>query len=288
MIIDIPTENEFVEAGLDYLNFAWDSSIQLLVDIEEGLIDKNPQEYLDSSQRKLQSAIALIHQGIELILKGKIVHVSPFLLISSKPDNWPKSCAQQNISFSEFRTIDAQDLVKVVNTVHSHRLPDKFVTLFNQLRGERNKVIHSVGPNSILTPIAVIELILDVFGLLLPSLEWLHIRACYTSEQSSSYFGELAHENDVSLAYSLGILQREFSHVIKSLSPSKVKNHFNFDKKKKSFICSNCESMREKEHFFELKNEEWFYLESAYWVSKELGEAYCFYCKNNAKIEVIE
>jgi len=51
-------------------------------------------------------------------LKAKLVAISPFLLIAGNPSEWPKVLDETGVSFSDFRAIDAQDLIKVYNTVY--------------------------------------------------------------------------------------------------------------------------------------------------------------------------
>lgn len=65
----------------------------------------------------LSSSLSLVQQAIEFFLKGAIVDTSPYLLIVDEPRNWPAGCSMQDIPFANFRTLDAQDLPRVHDTV---------------------------------------------------------------------------------------------------------------------------------------------------------------------------
>lgn len=284
MILDIPNHKDFEKVGIDYLNIAWGNCTQALIERIES--DYNEEKYLLSLQRQLHASLALIQQAVELILKSKICKVSPFLLISGKPDNWPKNCSLNDISFSEFRTIDSQDLIKVVNTVCEERLTDQFISWFNDLRKLRNKIMHSVDINLSFTDYQVAEIVLEASSFLIGDQEWIKLRNTYLCNSPQEQLDDEI-EDYISDAYHLGRLQSEILNVIDNMQPSKVKKYFNFDPKKKRHTCENCLRIRENEYFFKLKNHEHYYLATAYWIKKDLNKAYCLFCHEKAEIEIV-
>src|SRR6266849_4499472 len=122
MIVDIPTPEELARSSLDLLNMAWDSACEIIAGLENSQVkewddDGSAQrEYHAASQPSLANALMVIQQAQELGLKARIAAVSPYLLIAGDPRGWPKGSAN-DVSFSEFRTIDASDLIRVHNTV---------------------------------------------------------------------------------------------------------------------------------------------------------------------------
>ena len=82
-----------------------------------------------------------MQQGVELILKGKITYISPYLLITDSPSKWPSPYKDNEISFSQFRTLDAQDLIKVHDIFADAKISDEFAKLYNSLREKRNAII---------------------------------------------------------------------------------------------------------------------------------------------------
>jgi len=303
MITDVPTPEDYIRAGNELLVSAWCSATELLIDRTEILnrnelyfIDINGQfepldfkerflsDYFDSIQTSMRSSLALVQQGVEFNLKSRICEVSPFLLISAKPESWPRDCNRKDIAFSDFRSLDAQDLVKVINTVCEVRLPDKFIQCFDLLRKQRNQIMHSVTEKENIKEIDIIKIILNMSKHLQPSRSWMDIRKESLIKTTKNVFSKLhSIEVDVSNAYDLGKIQREFVRVIDELTPAESKFYFSFDKKKKRFICQTCLKIREKEYFFELKNEEEHYTATAIKLSST--KCYCLVCTNEATIE---
>lgn len=299
MITDIPTPEEFFNSGVDYLNVAWDVATKLLLErldatessetVELSQIEDN-DKYLFSAQPSLNSSITLVQQASEFIIKSKIAEISPYLLIANTPQNYPKGSTQKDISFSDFRTIDAQDLIRVHNTVSEERLPDTFIQWHNSLRNLRNKIMHTVDKKILITDENVVVLILEVCDFLIGSQTWISLRDEYLQRTpdanlSRNYLDE--GEHDVLDGYRLGQLSREILNVIEFLEPAKVKEFFGFDKKKRRHICLNCLSIRQKEYFFELKDEELFNLSTAYFIEEKNGSKvpFCIFCKEHAIIE---
>ena len=87
MIIEIPNKNDFDKSGLSMLNLAWDAIATLYRDLENAEIEEwdddgeVTEEFWQAAQRPISVALALAQQGIELLLKGKIAEISPFLFL---------------------------------------------------------------------------------------------------------------------------------------------------------------------------------------------------------------
>jgi len=123
-VTNIPTEEDFYTSGTELLDFSWDVVARLLTDIDEAeYFGVDPEEISDNywaaAKRRLTTSLAITQQGVEFILKGKIAAISPFLLITDAPAKWPSPYEGEPIKFSEFRTVDAQDLIRVLDTFSS-------------------------------------------------------------------------------------------------------------------------------------------------------------------------
>ncbi len=201
MIIDVPTGDDFKSAGIDFLNLAWDTLISLstkLKDAEyfynvyysdenEEVIDQlSSEQYWKQAQRPLSTALSLIQQGTEFLLKGHIATVSPYLLILGDPSNYPSKSHERNIRFSEFKTIDAQDLVKVYNTVSTGRLPDNFRQRFEDLRSKRNIIMHTVDPELYIKTKNLFVEILEICHYLIEPNSWIKIRGQFIQNEPES------------------------------------------------------------------------------------------------------
>ena len=129
MVTDIPTPSDFHEYGLRYLNLGWGLALQVVLNFAEAEdcgYDVDPEikaDFWEAAEPEFASALMLLEQGIEFLIKGKIAEVSPWLLLSRDPDSWPGRYSKENIEFSSFHTLDAQDLLKVHDTFVAKRLP---------------------------------------------------------------------------------------------------------------------------------------------------------------------
>lgn len=245
MIIDFPTKDDFFNAATDYLNSSWDSVVELISEFEKivDLIDDSKhsvesERYWGSAKQTLISATALVQQAVEFYIKGRIANVSPYLLISGSPQSWPKGCSKKDVEFSLFRTLDAQDLLKVHDTVCGTRFTDQFVQWYEKLRVIRNKVMHTVDKSLTVKPVEVIEFILFAYHYFSDTGSWFESRKHYldkTPVNSVQMF-----EEDNTESYTLNALLNEFRTVMEVLTPAKVKLYFNYNKTKRSLHCPSC------------------------------------------------
>src|SRR6056297_2142142 len=180
MITDLPTAQDFYDSGKDLLGLAWGSVAQLLLNLDEAeYFGVNPEEvsdaYWDAARLRLSTALSTVQQGTEFLIKGRIAEISPFLLIVENPSKWP-SPYNGPLKFSQFRTLDAQDLPRVHDTASKETLPADFVEKFGSLREMRNTIMHSVDKNLKVPVVDVLSSILFVHSRLLPPERWTSIR----------------------------------------------------------------------------------------------------------------
>ncbi|HFG1611539.1 TPA: hypothetical protein ACGFXY_003672, partial [Vibrio cholerae] len=136
MINNIPTNDDFYKAGRELLDLAWDMIVKLLLNLKEGEYygvdsDEISEEYWSKAKRQLTTSLSITQQGIEFLIKGRICQISPFLLIIESPSKWPSPYRESVIDFNEFRTLDAQDLVRVHDTFSEVPFDKSFVKKFN-------------------------------------------------------------------------------------------------------------------------------------------------------------
>lgn len=174
MIKNIPKADDFYQSGKELLDFAWGTSSDLLTEFDDADyygFDKEEisDKYWEAARRKLTTSLAIAQQGAEFILKGKIVSISPYLLISDAPARWPSPYEGKAIDFSEFKTSDAQDLIRIFDTFSEEPLNPLFINKFHSLRERRNKIMHSVGNDVAVHVSEVIESILFIHKALFPT-----------------------------------------------------------------------------------------------------------------------
>ena len=250
MVKNIPTPNDFFEAGNELLNFAWDVVAELLKYLDQSQVfGVDPEEVSDAywmaARRRLSTALAMTQQGVEFILKGKIVAVSPYLLLADPPAKWPSPEQSPDTDFSSFRTIDAQDLVRVHDTFAITRLDSEFVAKFNELREKRNRIMHSIDKNVEIHVQDVLASFLFVHQMLIPDRGWAETRRSFLENGPECLLGNTdSVVNDVAW---------ELELVLKVLAPAQVKRYFGIDKKQRRYTCPSCLSEADKDLGFDRK-----------------------------------
>ena len=142
MIKDIPEADDFREAGLELFDFAWDIAAVLWTNLGEAInygvdVDESSeQQYWAAAKRRLTTALAMTQQGVEFFIKAQIAEISPYLLLIESPSKWPSPYTNFDLSFTQFKTVDAQDLVKLHDTVCNVKLTKDFVNTFNVMQSE--------------------------------------------------------------------------------------------------------------------------------------------------------
>lgn len=200
--------------------------------------------FWDAARQRVLTSLIITQQGIELAIKAKLVAVSPFLLISGSYSEWPKDKKGGGISFSEFRSIDAQDLIKVHDTVHENGFHNKFVELFENLRTLRNKAMHTVDLNLSVSAEEVAITILEAYTYLYPEENWIATRRDFLDNSPAAHvFFDVEYVN--------GLVAKEFLTIFKLLNPAQVKQFFNIDKKQRLYICPECNYEVKKYDYFE-------------------------------------
>jgi hypothetical protein len=255
MIIDVPTKDDFKSAGIDYLNLAWSTLVGLLTQLketqdfydeyyeeesEEIITSSSIDDYWKKAQRPLSTALSLIQQGTEFLLKGHIASVSPYLLISGDLNNHSNKLDNGNIRFSDFKTIDAHDLIKIYNITSTESLPDTFKQKFEKLRSKRNKIMHSIDSDLNIEIKELFVEILNVCDYLVSAGSWIEERKNFIKNEPQSMLLELHKYNEYNhIIYKLAC---EIDLLVNLLEPAEVCKYFNFNKKSRSYICPACYS----------------------------------------------
>jgi hypothetical protein len=232
MITDVPTEIDFQQAGVGFLNLAWDAAYELVIYTrhfrEFDYWGDEEKEFWQSAQGNLATALALTQQGIELLLKARIAQVSPFLLLDS---GWCKGHDKTDVSFSDFRTIDSQDLIRAHDTVQSNRLPDDFKRRVGELRTRRNAIFHTVDKRLQFTATDVLSAILDAVHNLIGPHRWTSLRRAAIAASPVNSLASDYHE---------GMLAQEVALVVDAFSPSDVFRFLGLNKKQRRYLCLAC------------------------------------------------
>lgn len=268
MIQDIPTQEDFDAVGATLLDQAWDMATSLLLaldDARQWVDEPDVEDFWRSAHVKMATALSIAHQGAEFLIKGRIVSVSPYLLIANAPREWPKADSNGNVSFSKFRTIDAQDLIRLHDSAAMHPLSEDFSLTFELLRVRRNSIMHTVDRHLKVQVSDLVESILKIHKSLMPTQSWIKVRkeALYESSIARLYSGEWVDAQVV----------REFNAIKDVVTPAVMRENFAFDKKKRVYLCPSCTWSTCAEIDFEARTAQL----SPNTPSSE--EVYCFVCE---------
>lgn len=237
MITEIPTDEEFHDAGVNLLYLAWSLAMDLIRGSEEKytgaeLDDDSLEEYWQKSQTALGNAFSLIQQAMELGIKARIAAVSPFVLIAAEHGKWGDA------PFSDFRTIDATDLVRVHNAITTPPLDDRFKAFFDDVRRRRNRLMHSVPKDSFDARTLVVN-VLTAAESLFGDTPWPQRCLALEDESRTTLLdgGENARNN----------VMGEIELVLDYLQPAETKRFFGLDKKGRLYLCPECFSAANKD-----------------------------------------
>lgn len=242
MIVEIPTPEEFKAASLNVLNLAWDTAIGALLELREwsdfaAYADEDaepemPDGYWEATQPALSNALTLVQQSAELALKGRIAAVNPLSLIANDPKDWPKRCETEDVPFSMFKTLDASELVRVHDTISSHRLGPEFAAFFDEIRRQRNQILHKGRSDKAIDVRNLLVIALRLLRYLYPETHWPRVRRAYLEQTPLSRLHSTDHVN--------AVLVRESDVLVEHLGRSDLETFFDFDKKARKYICPHC------------------------------------------------
>lgn len=250
MVTNIPTAQDFFDSGKELLDFSWDVVANLLKNLDEadyfGINPKDvSQNYWAAAKRRLTTALSITQQGVEFVLKGKIAQISPFLLLADAPGKWPSPYDGSANDFASFRTIDAQDLVRVHDTFASQKLSADFTARFHDLRDKRNRIMHSIDKNIVVHVKDVIDSVLFMHKSLFPTEAWTSLRLSLLETAPEIELG--------SIDYITNVISWELDLVLKLLAPAQVEAYFGIDKKQRRYVCPECYSNANTDSGFEHK-----------------------------------
>lgn len=294
MIEDIPTKDDFYSSADDMVNEAWEKISNLSHEYYE--LERNNffyqtseyfneesyiyglEQYWQYARPKLISALTLVIQSIEFRLKGLIAEISPYLLLSSSAKNIPKP--EEGIrSFTQFRSIDAQDLIAVYEAFSGREFSKDFKDWFGELRRLRNRFMHTVDNKSDISPELVFKSIIYAHKELNHSdPHWIWHRYIYKSKHSGGglIFGTEDTPNEI---FEMLQVHYELTGAIHSSRNEVAYDLFGFDKENESNYCNKCVAVMSKYEFFDSKH-----IDNCFGTVQKNGETdlfECVFCKES-------
>ncbi|WP_062177783.1 hypothetical protein [Sphingopyxis sp. C-1] len=282
MITEIPTPAEFREAGLNQLYLAWQISIQAVLDyeqieeaygdyIDEGEKEQAAAQYWTKSQPALANAFGLIQQAMEMALKGRIAAISPLLLIARDPKDWPKGADSRPVPFSEFRTLDAADLVKVHNSFAAPPLDDNFRSFWDDVRRDRNRIMHSVSVKTF-DPSLLVRTMMETIKSLFDDESWPNrLKAMEFDGRYAAYGLRDDSQN---------VVMNQIDVALRHLDPAEKRRYFGFDPNRRTYLCPKC-----YDHADTKWQDEWPRLAQLMDRKKDCSAIRCVICEDVFQVE---
>jgi hypothetical protein len=136
------------------------------------------------------------------------------------------------VNFNELKTLDANNLIDVYNTIKQKQLAGDFCKRYDKLREDRNKIFHSVSNNLEINMDEIPITILEIVHCLIGEHRWLSLRQEFINNSLKSLnrgFFEL-HDQ----------LMKETDFVVHLLDHSSCLKYLGLNKDITSYVCPTC------------------------------------------------
>lgn len=244
MIKDIPVDSDFHRSAARFLESGWTEALEKIRYareikewFEEAEEASGEADEAEEAKESLAVAHIAVYTGIEHLLRARIAAVSPFLLFAGPPGNWPKDCAKKDTPFADFKTVDAQDLVRIHDTVCQPKLSQQFQSLYEDLRRKRNSLIHTHTSQVSVVAKDMLVAILFATSLLVGPEAWL-------SWRRRTLVARDVHVEFLSWNFHL---TWECDTAVSVLGAKETKEYLGIDKKRRRYYCPKCFANRSRQ-----------------------------------------
>lgn len=222
---------------MQLLNVAWDAAATLVCDfdmLDYREVEKDPKNsaYWKAAKIQLSTGLTIAQQGSEFLLKARIAKAGVHFLLGVGKNKCTQEYTRKSRAFSEFRTVDAQDLIKIYRAVCDESLDNEFAQAYERLRRQRNSLIHSAGSRLSILASDLMCIVLSINQHLGREENWVKVRRDYL------------HSTPVALmnpeTYADYRLVGEFGAVRDLLTSAQIKTYFAFDKRRRNYLCPCC------------------------------------------------
>lgn len=242
MVTNIPSYIDYEKIAKE----CWAQAIETLYNINKQIYDFELEDELangiyDFSQHHYRTAIVLLHQGIEAIMKAAICNHSPMLLIDNKRTDWPVLPSQGYKAFNELFTIGAESLLYTYCAVVGNLISQETIIFLEKIRRVRNEIVHGFSSKN-MNP----KDILNSFTTFIGKDEWWNeMRRLNWEHPLMSYFDSGAERASFA---------QRLDYVLNKVGKGEFLKHSTFNIKQRRHICPYCKDEFEREYDeYELK-----------------------------------
>ncbi|RZK26647.1 MAG: hypothetical protein EOO43_02180 [Flavobacterium sp.] len=237
MIKNLPNADEYRNSAIECLTQAYNS----VEHVDNQITNVTSREDLwKYHQIVLRTSLVLIHQGIEGLMKSEICQVSPLLLLDKKRSDWKTLPESKDELFEDLYTIGGEELLRTFYAcIDSKRVNRNFLDVYEEVRINRNKIVHGIGRNPI-EPDSILKLILNTFTYLLG-------KDSMWSAISSKFYnhpGFMTEDEDIEWQES--ILYNRLEYLNFYLGIKELNKHFSLDLTSRAYLCPFCTESAEQ------------------------------------------
>ena len=255
MILNAPTGSDFETIAKENLTQAF----SLLYKVYDNYIgyentiteDEVSLESLWSHNNgTIRTALILLHQAIEGLMKAAICQTSPLLLIDKPRKEWPTLPESEDKEFDNLYTIGGEALLNTFCAIQSgiSRTAD-LINFIEDVRQKRNRAIHGTNIKNV-TPKYIIENILRTFTTWFGKDVWHEELVNNILENPLFGYFDADYESKISYRF------LDFAMLL--LGKGILSKHVSADIKGRQYFCPNCKEGIE--HDFDRLESKWAFL----------------------------
>lgn len=277
MIINNPTKTDFENVAKENLTQAFN----LLFKVHDNYIDHDDEiikeevpieDIWEHHHGTLRTALILLHQAIEGLMKAVICETSPLLLIDKPRKDWPTLPLADNKDFDSLYTIGGEALLTTFCAVDSTINRDSdLINFIEGIRQKRNQAIHGTNFKDV-TVKYIIENILKAFTIWFGKDTW-H-KELKQNIFENPLFGYFDSDYESAISYKF------LDFALSVIGKAPLSNYVSLDIKNRSYFCPDCKRSIERD-FGDLKSK-WAFLNPNEPTSTTI---YCLNCHHPFEVQ---
>lgn len=255
MITNTPNKSDFEKVSIENLV----QSFNLLFKVYDDFIDHDDEVIKEEVPLEgiwlhhhgtIKTALILLHQAIEGLMKSEICETSPLLLIDKPRKDWPTLPASEDKDFDTLYTIGGESLLTTFCAVPGKFLKNpEIITFIEEIRLKRNQAIHGTDVKDISAKY-VINNVLKAFTLWYETDAWhINLKAKLIDNPLFGYF-DVDYENAISYKF--------LDFALFLLGKSELAKYISVNIKSRPYFCPECK--RGIEHDYGTMKSKWAFL----------------------------
>jgi len=180
----------------------------------------------------VRTSLIVLFQGIEYLMKMEVSKESALLLIESNKVDWPSLPQKKDKDFDQLPSISGESLLSVFCALPNNNIDlEEFEKNYEELRINRNKLVHSAGVSGIEHPYLIKKVLYFMSAFYEPT-DWIDLfRQNYTSNPGFGYW-----DWDIESAYFYKVL----NFVESNLTKGELNMYLKYNIKSRRYFCPSC------------------------------------------------